>query len=204
MLAKDCLIPWEPLNNLIHYMRGMHLLSWIQRWRWWRLSAVRCTHYSNHLILWRGGHAEQGLIARGVLGGVFAWRRRQARISSGGQCFTVVIVIRQGECGSQVVVVDSFNAVFGVQVKEGFGGLVRDGFCALPQSPQVKCLLIPGSSLKVFNILIFFFLLWVGECVCRLVPVAVLNLFDQGGIAGFLEQFHEEFLREGGIAEEVE
>ena len=163
MLAKDCVYPQEPLNFLIHCRHGMRCLLWIQRRRHWQLSAVRRTHYSNFLIMWRGGHAGQVFISCGFLVGVFAWRHHRSRIGSGCRSFTVVIFLQQVECGGQVAIVDSFDTLFGVQVKESFRGFGSRRFCALTQSLQVKSLLIPCSGFKVLNILIFFLLIWGGD-----------------------------------------
>jgi hypothetical protein len=166
VLANDHVSPWEPLNFPIHYTCGMHPLQWIQRWHCWRLSDTCCTNYSNYLFTWRGGHGGQVHFTCGFLLGVFVWRRHWARSGSGGRSFTVVLLILHGECRKKVAIVDSFDALFGVQVEEYFGGFGCSWFLAFAKSPQIKGLLVPGCGLKVLDILILFFFLRGVVMVC--------------------------------------
>jgi hypothetical protein len=62
-----------------------------------------------------------------------------------------------------VVIVDSFDALFSIQVKECFGGFGHGWFLAFVQSPQTEGLLVLGCGLKVLHILVLFLLAWGGE-----------------------------------------
>jgi hypothetical protein len=206
VLPKDHVYPQEPLiNYLIHYTCGMHPLSWIQRWRCWQLSTTHRTLYSNVLILWRGGHGGQALGARGFLVGGFAWWHCWSRVGSGDQSFTFVIIIPRprGECRFVMTVVDSLDTVFSIKVKENFGHFGLSQFCDLAMSPQIKCLFVPGCCLNVPGVLILLLFMRGGDGLGIQILVAVLDLGNQGGFAGFTKKLPEEFLGKGRILEEV-
>jgi hypothetical protein len=151
-------------------------------------------HYSTFLIMWKGGHAGRVFVSCGILVGVFAWRGCRSRIGGGGRSFTVVIFLQQVECGGQVAIVDSCDALFGVQVKESFRGFGSRRFCALTQSLQVKSLLIPCSGFKVLNILIFFLLMQGGDGLRFRIPITIVDFGYQGGIAGSWSNSMKNFL----------
>jgi hypothetical protein len=102
-----------------------------------------------------------------------------------------------------MAVVDCFDAVFGVKVKEGSGEFISGRFCGLAKSFQVKGFFVPVCSLKVLGIVILTFLVWGGDDVHVFVPVAVLDLCHQLCIASFTKECHEEPLGESCILEEI-
>ena len=75
-----------------------------------------------------------------------------------------------------MAVVDCFDAVFGIKVREGFGGFVSGWFHGLAKSFQVKGFLLPSFSLNVLGIVILLSLAWGGDGLHVLVPVALLDV----------------------------
>jgi hypothetical protein len=177
MLSEDCVYLWEPLLHfLIHYTHDMHPLLRIQRRCCWQLYTTCRMHFSDFLMLLRWNHNGQVDIARGILGGVFTWRHCRASSGSGGHYFTVVIFVLQSDCRLKMAIVDCFDTVFGVKVKESLWGFIRGWSCSFSKSFQVEGIPVPGCSLEFLEIMVLLFLAWGSDCLCVLVPDTVIDL----------------------------
>ncbi len=121
----------------------------------------------------------------------FAWRHYRSSIDSRGQSFTFVIIIPQGECRFEMTAVDSLDTVFSIKVKKDFGSFGHSWFCDLAKSPQIKCLFVPGFCLIILGVFILLLLVGGGDGLCIRIPVAVLDLGIQGGVADFTKKLHE-------------
>ncbi len=98
---------------------------------------------------------------------------------------------------------DSLDTVFSIKVEEDFRGFGCSRLPNLARSSQIKCLFVPGCCPNVLSVLILLLLVQVGDGFCIQNPVIVLDLGNQGGIAGFTKKLPEEFLGKAHVLEEV-
>jgi hypothetical protein len=75
-----------------------------------------------------------------------------------------------------MAIVDCFDTVFGVKIKESLWGFIRGWFCSFSKSFQVEGILVSGCSLEFLEIVVLLFLAWGSDFLCVLVPDTVINL----------------------------
>jgi hypothetical protein len=78
----------------------------------------------------------------------FAWRHCRARNVSVDHYFTVVVFNLQSECRFKMVVVNCFDAVFGVKLKRALRALLVAGFTALLSPFKLKAFLYQFAVLR--------------------------------------------------------